>query len=58
MIMMKHNRKSTLDKVSGTPENAFIWVDSVEGVSVPKKLNKQWYIDLAKKRINDFGVNV
>lgn len=44
-------------KVEGTPEHCFIWNDEVNGVTVPKKLDKQWYIDTATKRLKDFGVS-
>jgi len=30
--------------------------DDVNGVKCPSKLDKQWYINLAKKRLGDFGV--
>ena len=53
---MKHKSKTTLDKVSNTPENCFIFNGNVEGVSVPDELNKQWYIDMAYKRAEKFGV--
>lgn len=43
-------------KVEGTPESAFLWNDSVEAVKCPDKLNKQWYIETALKRLKDFGV--
>lgn len=43
-------------KIESTPEHAFLWNDSVEGVTCPAKLDKQWYIDLANKRLKDFGV--
>lgn len=45
-----------IEKLEGTPEHSFIWNDEVNGVSVPHKLDKQWYINLAKKRLKDFGV--
>lgn len=47
-----------IEKLEGTPEHSFIWNDEVNGVAVPAKLDKQWYINLAKKRLNDFGVDV
>jgi len=28
----------------------------VNGVSVPDKLDKEWYVNFAKKRLGDFGV--
>lgn len=47
---------ATIEKFANTPEHCFIKNDSVNGVAVTKKLDKQWYIDLAVKRLNDFGV--
>lgn len=55
-LKMKHKSKTTLDKVSNTPERCFIYNDSVEGISCPKELDKSWYIDLARKRLEGFGV--
>lgn len=43
-------------KLTNSPEHCFIYNDDVKGVPIPEKLNKQWYIDFAKKRLNDFGV--
>ena len=45
-----------IEKLEGTPEHCFIFNDSVNGVPVPQKLDKQWYIDLANKRLKDYGV--
>ena len=45
-----------IEKLEGTPIHSFIYNDDVNGVKVPSKLNKQWYIELARKRLNDFGV--
>lgn len=55
-LKMKHKSKATLDKVSNTPERCFIYNDSVEGISCPSELDKSWYIDLARKRLEGFGV--
>lgn len=46
--------KETPDKIAGTPERAFIENGDIKGVLVPRKLDKQWYIDVANKRIKDF----
>lgn len=46
--------KSTPDKIGGTPERAFIENGDIKGVEVLRKLDKQWYIDVANKRIKDF----
>lgn len=42
------------EKIANTPERCFIMNDSVIGRRVPIRLDKQWYIDLAEKRIEDF----
>lgn len=43
-------------KITNSPEHCFIWNDEVNGVKAPAKLDKQWYIDFANKRLSDFGV--
>jgi len=43
-------------KLTNSPEHCFIWNDEVNGVKVPTKLDKQWYINFANKRLSDFGV--
>lgn len=53
-LFKKHRNKTNLDKTGGTPINCFIYNDNVLGKTVPTKLDKQWYIDVAKKRISDF----
>lgn len=45
-----------IEKLEGTPEHSFIFNDEVNGVKVPSKLDKSWYINLAHKRLGDFGV--
>ena len=44
------------EKFGNTPEHCFIYNDDVNGVKTPKKLDRQWYIDLAYKRLKQFGV--
>lgn len=44
------------EKISNSPERCFIWNDSVNGVPCPRYLDKQWYINIANKRLRDFGV--
>lgn len=48
---------TTIEKFANTPANCFIDNSEVNGKEVPMKLNKQWYIDLAIKRVEDFGFN-
>jgi hypothetical protein len=42
------------EKIGNTPEKCYIYNDSVINVKVPNYLDKQYYIDIAKKRLNDF----
>lgn len=51
-----HAKTGKPAKMPNSPENCFIFNDSVNGVKAPKKLDKQWYIDFAIKRLADFGV--
>lgn len=44
------------EKVTNSPEHCFIFNDEVNGIKCPAYLDKQWYIDFAKKRLKDFGV--
>lgn len=48
--------KSKGEKFGNTPEHCFIFNDDVNGVKVPANLDRSWYIDLAKKRLKQFGV--
>lgn len=45
-----------IEKFANTPEHCFIFNDSVNGVKVPDQLDKQYYIDISKKRLEAFGV--
>ena len=51
-----HAVKKNAAKIQNSPEHCFIFNDDVKGVSVPDKLDRQWYINLANKRLEDFGV--
>ena len=51
-----HGETKRPAKVEGTPEHVFLWNGSVNGVQCPRKLDKQWYIETAKARLNGFGV--
>lgn len=46
----------TVYKFADTSEHSFIWNASVNGVKCPDYLDKQWYVDLAVKRLKHFGV--
>ena len=49
---IKENNK--LEKISYTPDRAFIYNDKVLDKEVPDKLDKNWYISLAKERLDSF----
>lgn len=51
-----HAVRKTTAKLTNSPEHCFIFNDDVKGVPVPDKLDRQWYIDFANKRLSDFGV--
>ena len=44
------------EKFANTPDHCFILNDSVNGCTVPDTLDRNWYIELAKKRLKDFGL--
>lgn len=50
--------KSKGEKFGNTPEHCFIFNDDVNGVKTPANLDREWYIDLARKRLKHFGVAV
>jgi DNA polymerase len=57
--ILKCREGSNPSKFGNTPDNCFIYNDSVVGVKCPSKLDKQWYIDTTKRRIKEkFGLEV
>lgn len=42
------------EKIANTPDRAFIINENIVDKNVPEKLDKTWYINLAKKRLDDF----
>lgn len=50
----KINSKGKPEKIAGTPEHCFIENGDVNGKRISRKLDRSWYIDVAKKRIVDF----
>lgn len=53
-IYKKHKDKITLDKTPSTPENAFIDNGDILDKPIPEKLDREWYIALAEKRVREF----
>lgn len=42
------------EKIANTPEKCFIYNGDVNDLRVPRKLDKQWYINVAYERLSDF----
>ena len=55
-ILKAGGKRGKPEKFADTPEHCFIFNDDVNGVECPAKLDKNWYIDLAKKRLKQFGI--
>lgn len=50
---------ATIEKFANTPTHCFIWNEEVKGVKVPAKLDRNWYIALAEKRLREkFGMQL
>lgn len=45
----------TPNKFGNCPEHCFIYNKEVRGIPMSVKLDKKWYINLARKRLQDFG---
>ena len=43
-------------KFGNTPDHCFIENGDIRNMKIPSKLDRQYYIDLAKKRLGDFGL--
>lgn len=44
------------EKFANTPEHCFIWNEKVNGVKTPNKLDKLYYVNIAKARLKAFGM--
>jgi hypothetical protein len=55
-LYKQHKEKEigSIDKTAGTPENCVIINEDITEMETPHWLDRQWYIDLAEKRIKDF----
>ena len=49
---------ATIEKFADTPSCCFLENGDVHDMKTPKKLDRQWYVDLAKKRLMQYGVRV
>ena len=52
--VFKVKENGRVEKIAGTPEKCFIENNNVIGRRIPRRLDKDWYIELAKKRLIDF----
>ncbi len=52
----KEDGKSSVEKFANTPDQCFIENEEIKGAKVPARLDKQWYINLAKDRLQQFGM--
>lgn len=50
------NGKEAIEKFANTPEHCFIYNDDVNDIKVPNILDRQYYINMAKKRLEQFGI--
>lgn len=46
------------EKFANTPLHCFIENGDINGKKPPEKLNRNWYIDLAKERLKQYGVTI
>lgn len=54
----KHGRTySSEEKFANTPDKCFIMNGDLTDMEIPNKLDRNWYINLAKKRLEDFGMS-
>lgn len=42
------------EKIAGTPHHCFILNEDINHARIPRRLDKNWYVELANKRILDF----
>ena len=50
------NGREVVEKFANTPDHCFIFNDEVNFVDVPQNLDKNYYVDIAKDRLNKFGL--
>lgn len=55
-IGKQKNAGATIEKFANTPVKCFIDNSNINGKKIPSYLDKSWYIELAKKRLNDYGL--
>ena len=54
-LIKYHAKTGRPAKVANSPEHCFIYSESVTNVKTPEHLDRDWYINLAYKRLKEFG---
>ena len=52
--LFKVKTEERVEKVANTPERCFIFNESCRGMLCPDELDKEYYVQLAEKRLSDF----
>lgn len=47
---------ATIEKFANTPDHCLIINEDINEMKIPLMLDKQWYVDLTKERLTQFGV--
>lgn len=50
------SEKGKPEKFANTPEKCFIENGNINGMKIPEHLDREWYINLAKERLRQYGV--
>jgi DNA polymerase len=43
-------------KFGNTPDHCFVFNGDIKGMEIPSKLDRNYYVELAKGRLEDFGL--
>jgi DNA polymerase len=54
-VRKTHAKTGRPAKLANSPLHCFIFNGDVNGVKAPAKLDKEWYLAMAQKRLKDFG---
>ena len=52
--VFKCKTEPKLEKIGNTPERCFILNHDINDMEIPDELDREWYIEMAKKRVKDF----
>lgn len=52
------SKGATIEKFGNTPDHCFVDNDNVNEKKAPYRLDKRWYIELAKERLRQYGVDI